>query len=373
MSTVFSSSPISPEAESQELSTLAAFVAHIERLQDQVRQKDGEILDVESALTSLQQKHDQLEVEHNATLMQAEIQNKLLKKTQQNDAHVEQLRAAVVNREAMISEKVKSIRAIERELEHHKLLLQAQIRRHATMTLHTTEHDDPLPELSTLKTRSDVNKWIEKLQERLKKEKPMAQGKTPLEPKDTLIADLRQEIDFYVREIIYYKLDIRGYKSDIKKLNRITAQLSSYGSRGDGSDTSSLRPAVTPSQAYSANTTPDIGTSEVPSPAIAAPFSQTFSATHPITPPLSGSAFAQKPLPSATETNSNHERSFAPTNVQFPMTPHQTPKHIKRFDTARKTGHIVEQLAPHRIVGFPSESKKPTVREPLMPQSISAI
>jgi hypothetical protein len=333
------------------------------------------MFDLEGVLTSLRQKHDQLEAEHKATLKQAEVQDELLKKAQQDNAHVEQLRAAVVNREAMISEKVKSIRTIERELEHHKLLLQAQIRRHAAMTLHAAVNDEPLLELSSLTTRADVNKWIEKLQERLKKEKPMTNEKSSMDQKDVLIADLRQEIDFYVREIIYYKLDIRGYKSDIKKLNRITAQLSSYGSRAtdrDGSDTSSLRPAATPSQARSANTTPELGTSTAPSPAMTGPSSQSFSANHPITPPLSGSAFAPKPLRAPTETTNTDERSLAHTNVQFPITP-ETPKHKNRFDTTRKTGHIVDQLASHRIVGFPSDSKKPTVREPLMPRSISAI
>ncbi|KAF1920513.1 hypothetical protein BDU57DRAFT_508874 [Ampelomyces quisqualis] len=360
-STVFSSS-ISPGTESLEFATRAAFVAHIERLQNLVREKDSQMLEVESALTSLRQKHDQLEAEHNATLIQAKVQTELLKKAQRNDAHVEQLRAAVFNRDAVISEKVKSIRAIERELKHHKLLLQAQIRRYATMMLHAPVHDDPLPELSTLTTRSDVNKWIQKLQERLKKEKPMIHGKTTVDPKDALIVDLREEIDFYVREIIYYKLDIRGYKSDIKKLNMITAQLSRHGSRGtDGSDTSSVRPAATPSQACSGATTPELSLSENTSPAMTSPSPRSISATHPFPPPPSGSAFAPKPSQATIETVCNDEQSGACTTLLFPMMT-QPPKDENSVDMATKTGHIVDQIASHKLVGYPTDQKKPTLR-----------
>ncbi|EAT78122.2 hypothetical protein SNOG_14582 [Parastagonospora nodorum SN15] len=124
-----------------------------------------------------------------------------------------------------------NIRALERQLEYHKLLLQAQIRRHATMTLHAATSDNPLPELSKLTKREDIDRWIEQLQERLKKEKLMAIEHRTLDPIEARVADLRQEIDFYVREIIYYKLDIRGYKGDIRKLKKVTAQLSSFASR----------------------------------------------------------------------------------------------------------------------------------------------
>jgi chromosome segregation ATPase len=100
-STIFSSgSPISPEKESQELSTLAKFVAHIERLQDQVRQKDAEVQDLERSREELQQSHDQIEREQRALNLQVEIQNQLLKKTRRTDEHIEQLRAAILDPQA---------------------------------------------------------------------------------------------------------------------------------------------------------------------------------------------------------------------------------------------------------------------------------
>ncbi|KAF1355728.1 hypothetical protein EJ07DRAFT_131691, partial [Lizonia empirigonia] len=124
--------------------------------------------------------------------------------------------------------KEKLVRDVERQLEHHKLLLQAEIRKHATMARYLADESNPLPDLSALVTKKDIDRWIQKLNQRLRKAKPMSPAKRPSTAVEAHIEDLRNEIDFYVREIIYYKLDIRGYKSDIKKLNRITAQLGSY-------------------------------------------------------------------------------------------------------------------------------------------------
>ncbi|KAF2024702.1 hypothetical protein EK21DRAFT_78183 [Setomelanomma holmii] len=273
MSTVFSSdSPVS-HGDTQELSTLAAFVAHIERLQDQVRQKDATISDLEANRAQLQQRHEQLERDQQALGLQMGIQNELMRKTRQSDSHIEQLRAAIIERETIIGEKEKSMRILQRQLDRHKLLLQAQIRRNATMTLHITVDQSTLPELGTLAKRADIDKWVEGLQDRLKKEKTMSNVEQSNDSRQTTLTNLRDEIDFYVREIILYKLDIRGYKSDIKKLKKITTQLSTYGSRASdlGSDTSSLRPAGTPNQARFSPLSPEIGSSGVPSPILEGP------------------------------------------------------------------------------------------------------
>jgi chromosome segregation ATPase len=337
MSTVFSStSPISPEKESQELSTLATFVAHIEQLQDQVRRKDAEMQELERSKEQLQHKHDQIEQEQHTLTLQMEIQSELLKKTRRTDAHIEQMRTAIIDRETIINEKEKALRAVERQLEYHKLLLQAQIRRHATMTLHATANDNPLPELSKLATRADIDRWIERLQERLKKEKPMASESLPNDPKDAQIADLRQEIDFYVREIIYYKLDIRGYKSDIKKLKKITTQLSSFGSRTSDleSDTSSLRPAATPSHTPFPGATPELGTSD--SPALSGPAYRAQSMNRPMTPPPSDPICTSKALYNSNDVMTAGQHAPLHPRIQAPMTP-QTPTRKTDAQVARET------------------------------------
>ncbi|KAL5113496.1 hypothetical protein ACEQ8H_008632 [Pleosporales sp. CAS-2024a] len=330
-STVFSScSPISPDKDSQERSTLAAFVAHIERLQDQVRQKDAEAAELIRAREDMQQKHNHMIQEHRALTLHMDIQNDLLQKTQRTDAHIEQMRTAILEREAVISEKDKTIRALGRQLEHHKLLLEAQIRRHATMTLFAATSEDPLPELSTLTAQYDIDRWIEKLQERLAKERPLVMQHQPEDPIEARLAGLRREIDFYIREIIYYKLDIRGYKSDIKKLKKVTAQLRSHASRASDleSDTSSLRPAATPI------TTPDLDSSR--SPATSRPTCKPHPLHRPLTPPPSASIFGFQKSNSSTSQALDSEKASFRIESRDPMTP-QTPLGDARLP---RTDHV---------------------------------
>jgi hypothetical protein len=324
MSTVFSSdSPVSP-GDAQELSTLAAFIAHIERLQDQVRQKDATISELDADRAQLQERHDLLERDQKALGLQIDILNELMRKTGQSDSHIEQLRAAVIDRETIIGAKEKSIRILQRQLEHHKLLLQAQIRRNATMTLHVAIDKDKVPELSTLAKKDEIDKWVEGLQVRLRKEKVVSNTIVSSDPREATLANLRDEIDFYVREIILYKLDIRGYKSDIKKLKRITTQMSSYGSRASDldSETSSLRPAATPSQARSACLTPDLGSSDVPSPVLLDSVTGTTTTGAPQPAPAGGST-EKSPTNTLDICSARHDAQLVSQDHINPQTPNR--------------------------------------------------
>jgi hypothetical protein len=181
---------------------------------------------------------------------------------------MEQLRAALLNRECIIEEKEKDIRAVEQQLEHHKLLLQAEIRRHAAMKLHVAiEEEDLWPELTSLARREDIDRWMDRLHERLRREQSSKNGKALVNTQDVQMESLRNEIDFYVREIILFKLDIKGYKSDIRKLKKITAQMEAYGRTSDlESEACSLRPTATPVHSQFAPPTPEL--SETVSPII---------------------------------------------------------------------------------------------------------
>ena len=354
MSTVFSSgSPISPENESQEQSTLAAFVAHIERLQDQVRQKDLRISELEIGREGLQQRHDQLEQDHNTLVLQMDIQNELLRKTRRTEKHIEQLRTAVIDRETIIGEKEKSIRAVERQLEHHKLLLQSEIRRNSTLTLHAAEPHDPLPDLGTLAARKDLDRWIESLHQRLERENAANHGKEVIDPDPTRASmdNLRREIDFYVREIIFYKLDIRGYKSDIRKLRKITAQLSSYGSRASDleSDTSSLRPPATPIVARGSS-------SNAPSPTVTVLLSETAMGRQITLPDSSASAA----IPTTNGTASNSKPSLPQQDLAIRDTP-QTPTRKQGINTMKAVGEIDPGVSPRSVLRLSPERRKPTV------------
>ncbi|KAJ4359434.1 hypothetical protein N0V95_002181 [Ascochyta clinopodiicola] len=291
MDTVFSADT-QPAQQRDSTATLSTFVAHIEQLQDEIREKDAYISDLEGDSAYLRQMLDHVNRQCDEINLQLSIQDKLLRKTKETDKQIEQLRSAVMEREAVVGEKEKSIRKIERQLEHHKLLLQAEIRKHAATSRHLAGESNPLPELTALATKGDIDRWIQKLNQRLQKGKSMSSAKEPTTALEAHVENLLNEIDFYVREIIYYKLDIRGYKSDIKKLNKITAQLGSYGNRTSDleSETSSLRPAATPNQARFLSSSPELKSSGHPSPAFVGPAQTSIGPARALTPPPSMTA-----------------------------------------------------------------------------------
>ncbi|KAF2870981.1 hypothetical protein BDV95DRAFT_573005 [Massariosphaeria phaeospora] len=357
VSTVFSSgSSISPQIDSQDPSTLAAFIAHIERLQEQVKQKDAHNSRLEQENTRLQSSSEQLESELRELTLQSDIQNQLLGKNKQSEVHVDQLRTAIIDREATIGEKDKALRMAERQLEHHKLLLYAEIRRHSTMTLLADVQADSLPDLTTLASKEDVDRWIGRLQARLKKDNPKAADKRPTSDVETILEDLRSEVDFYVREIIYYKLDIKGYKSDIKKLKHIALRMGNYGSRT--SDYESPTPSGdTPTKARFASVTPGLGISNTSSPISACAISTTMSTTRPITPPattLTTPEYSPAILVKSTSKSVPHE-----SNSNLPMTP-RTPTREAGANLANESDNIHPGISPRSVVRLSPERRKPT-------------
>ncbi|KAF2129957.1 hypothetical protein P153DRAFT_396295 [Dothidotthia symphoricarpi CBS 119687] len=363
MSTAYSTG--SPR-NSQEPITLSAFAAHMERLQDVIGQKDAQISELEGENEELRQRHSQLEQENNETNLRLDIQSELIEKTRQTDTHIEQLRTAIIDREAIIGEKEKSIRLVERQLEHHKLLLEAEIRKHAKMTLHAAVKDDPLPELNMLAAKEEVDKWINKLNQRLKKEKPMTEGPVPGNALEAQVEDMRQEIEFYVREIIYYKLDVKGYKSDIKKLKRGTTQLNCYGGKTSDleSDTSSLRPAPTSSRLRFPAATSDVGGVGATLSARPIPPFARGSTNRPVTPPLSGSTSKPGRLP-ADSKKPTGKYNPQPFDVKTPRTPH------RKVDskTVNDVENVDPSISPRPVVRLSPPCGNPTPASPAREKS----
>ncbi|UPX19603.1 uncharacterized protein EKO05_0009861 [Ascochyta rabiei] len=370
MDTVFSADT-QPDRQRDSAATLSTFVAHIEQLQDEVRQKDAYISDLKEDTTYLHQMLDHVNRQYDEINLQLEIQNKLLGKTKETDEQIEQLRAAIMKREAVIGDKEKSIRAIERQLEHHQLLLQAEIRKHATMSRHLGDESNPLPELTALATKKDIDRWIQKLNQRLQKAKSMSPAKEPATAVEAHVEDLRNEIDFYVREIVYYKLDIRGYKSDIKKLNKITAQLGSYGNRASDleSETSSLRPAPTPNRARFLSTTPELKSPGYSSPALIGSAQTIIGPACALTPPpsMATDSPSSSPILLAKDVLDDYEEAASripvvphiPTQVTIVNVTHNTPSASapERQDTQRSMGNsTVHMYASPRTPGGPAVS-----------------
>jgi hypothetical protein len=248
----------------------------------------------------------------------------------------------------------------ERQLEHHKLLLHAEIRRHATMSMFACTEEDPLPELSSLASKEDIDRWIARLQARLNKEQPkdtqtpQTQAQNDL---DARVKDLQREIDFYVREIIYYKLDVKGYKSDIKKLKHFAARIGSYGGRT--SDVESPTPSVvTPSRLRFSSGTPGPGIASTPSPISTGPISASVSIGRPITPP---GANPLTPDPSPADTiKPTIPSQTRPLHEPTPITP-RTPPFRTGINVANEADNIDPGVSPRSVARLSPERRKPTV------------
>ncbi|KAF2730438.1 hypothetical protein EJ04DRAFT_579840 [Polyplosphaeria fusca] len=373
MSTVFSSgatgSPTSHQNESDNPTTLSAFISHIERLQEQLKQKDSRIDDLEQTNEQMQIEHHQLQQDHKELSLQSDIQGQLLQKTKSTDIHIEQLRTAIIERESIIGEKDKAIHMAERQLEHHKLLLQAEIRRHATLSLYADEYADPLPDLTSLAAKEDIDRWIERLQKRMKKEWKENVEPPTTEPENTLqavIDDLRKEIDFYVREIIYYKLDIKGYKSDIKKLKHIATRMGSYGSRTfelESPSPSLARSGDTPIRARFSSGTPNLGISASPSPISTGPISTTVSVGRPVTPHAALLTPECSPIDTLKSPKGPHKRIPQELQLKTPMTPH-TPPRKEGTNPANEVDNIDPGISPRSVARLSPERRKPTPPSP---------
>jgi hypothetical protein len=360
MSTVFSNgSPVGHPNEAENPTTLSAFIAHIERLQEQLKQKESHTANLEQENKRLRQEYDLLEREHQEMSLQVDIQGQLLKKTKETDAHMDQLRTAIIDRETIIGEKSKSLRMAERQLEHHKLLLHAEIRRHATLSTSAGVPIDPLPDLSTLASKEEIDRWIARLQSRLKKEEN--QQSSSKHPSSTSADDLKREVDFYVREIIYYKLDIKGYKSDIKKLKHIATR---HGSRASDleSPTPSLSHSIdTPLRARFPGEFTRPGFSNTSSPTFNGPTSASLGRpvtpppATPITPDLSPTAV--KPV-AGTQKHRPHAL-MSPTMLYTP----KTPTRALGVNTANEADNVDPGISPRSVAILSPERRKPTVRD----------
>jgi hypothetical protein len=355
MSTVFSnSSPSGHPNESENPTTLSAFIAHIERLQEQLKQKESRTAELKQENKRLRHEYELLEREHQAMSLQVDIQGQLLKKTKDADAHIEELRTAIIDRESIIGEKSKSLRMAERQLEHHKLLLHAEIRRHAALSTSADVPTDPLPDLSTLASKEEVDRWIGRLQSRLKKEDD--QHPSMDQSGSTSADNLKREVDFYVREIIYYKLDIKGYKSDIKKLKNMATKMGTYGSRA--SDLESPTPSLS---RFLSEANQQRGFSNTSSPTFNGPVSASFGRS--VTPPPA-TPITPDPSPTIVKpvTEKKKHRPHALMSPTLPYTP-RTPTRVSGFNTTNEVDNVQPGISPQSVARLSPERRKPTVRD----------
>ncbi|KAF2018372.1 hypothetical protein BU24DRAFT_491344 [Aaosphaeria arxii CBS 175.79] len=367
MSTVFSSgSPSSHGNDPHESSTLAAFIAHIERLQEQLKQKDVSLGEADEKYGDLRDQHELLVREHHDLTLHCDIQSKILGKNKQSEIYIDQLRTAIIERESMIGEKDKALRMVERQLEHHKLLLHAEIRRHATMSLFTDTNTEPLPDLTSLASKEDIDRWILRLQARLRKDVSSEGSDNQFSQMN--IDDLRKEIDFYVREIIYYKLDIKGYKSDIKKLKNIAQRMGDYGSRTNDveSPTPSLcRCGDTPVRARFPFGVAGLSISNTPSPISTGPISASASTKQPTPTPTETKPLASEPSSGDTlkpTVTTPLQATFDQASIRVAVP--QTPTRKTAGNVANEADGIDPGISPRSNPRLSPDRRRPTPTSP---------
>ncbi|CAI6338959.1 unnamed protein product [Periconia digitata] len=343
-------SPISPQDQSELRTMLTTLMDHVDRLQIQIRDKDTEI-------SVMSQNYEALKAEHEKMCLESEIQSQLLHKTKQDEIHIEELRTKIIDRESTIGEKSRALEQAERQLDCHKWLLEAEIRRNAALKLSGEVGNDALPDPTALTSKEEIDRWVDRLHKQLKSSKVKQNGEAADDSLGATVNGLRKEIEFYVREIIYYKLDVRGYKSDIKKLKKIVGSSDRSGRSGDIlSPISQVSP--TPFSPVQANLPANLAGHE---PSVQQP---------PSLPPIRTDALpinmpTEQPItpdrsPEGEDTQTMSKITSLRVDLQRPMTPPNT----NRLSLTDEAGNADPGISPRSNKKLSPERRKPTPPSP---------
>jgi hypothetical protein len=368
MSTIFANdSPIN-ESDPSDPKSVNAFLDRIECLNQQLRTKDKAMAATDVELDGLRRTIDGLEDEARDLRLQLDIQTQLLAKTKKDEIHMHELRTTIMQREKVIGDRNGELSTLKTQLDHHKQLLQAGVKRQAMYKLYGEVQDD-LPDLNTLASKYDIDRWIEGLKSRLKQYKAKTAGLHSVDSPKTTIEELREEIDFYVSEIIYFKLDCRGYKLDIKKLKKTVQQMSSQSSGTndvDSPDLSGYKPINGPADVQVQAGASGLGISASPSSVSTGRISINPSVDRPTTP---SNTTVQEPV-RADGANSSPKRPKK-LNLRVSTVP-RTPTRQKGTNTANQADNVDPGISPRSVARLSPERRKPTVR-PSSPKGSASI
>ena len=217
--------------EAEGRADLPAIVADLTFKLDDVKrttaEKDKYISELEASTESLttelataQEERAKL-AETNATMRTRELQ----KHNQSNK------RLSTLNKQIEQIEKART--AAVADSERHLQLLKEQLRRNAN-DVHKREH----PASNLLEKKLNIDEAITEVRlkfERKKAKEESGETGEEREEKDpqTRIQELEKEIEYHVKDIVLYKLDVKGYRKDLKRAKEKIAALS------DGANTKS--------------------------------------------------------------------------------------------------------------------------------------
>lgn len=174
-----------------------------------------------------------------------EAANKLLSKNAKLDKnYANRIRSL----ERTVAEQHKTFRTIQAERDQLRQLIHTEFRRTAN-DVQKRQH----PATALLEKKVEVDTAIievrKRAQEFLRSQK--RRENDPTLTRAVRIEELQQEIDYHVKDIVLYKLDVKGYKKDLKRAQTKLARLEGIYSHGNGlmsqyssKDSHTARPSI---------------------------------------------------------------------------------------------------------------------------------
>ena len=171
--------------------------------------------------------------------------------------------------ERKIAEQKEEHRAIKAESDKYLQLLYTELRRTAN-EVHKREH----PASGLLDKRTNVKKAMADVQANAEKHVANELYPDPSRTPEYRVEELEQEIKYHLKDIVLYKLDVKGYKKDLKRAQAKIKQLTEAAALHYPSDSLEARPSI--SSQSSSSTVPQLSSagtaseSEVPTPTASA-------------------------------------------------------------------------------------------------------
>lgn len=225
-------------------SIFAALNAQVEQFQKAAKEKDSYIEAVEQRNKDLH-----FHLEHVSQQLRTTVKaNEALEGVEEaRKGLVEAQKAATARQmhlEQVAAERTEQINKAQAERDQIDGLLQAELRRQA-IVINDLEH----PNASQLSAISDTESTITEIKTKARK-KVAGPVSAATESPEQQIQRLQREVDYHVQDIVLYKLDVRGYKKDIKRANAKIKKLTEAEALKQTLSPTAVAPAVSPSLSF---------------------------------------------------------------------------------------------------------------------------
>jgi chromosome segregation ATPase len=244
--------------------SLRAAEERVRHLEEQVKSGDDRS-DLPSIVADLGFKMEDLQrglSDKDRRIEELEATNKLLTKGAKSERnYANKIRGL----ERTVAEQHKTFRTIQAERDQLRQLIHTEFRRSAN-EVQKRQH----PATTLLEKKVEVDTAIvevrKKAQEFLRQQKRRDEDLNAT--RTVRIEELQQEIDYHVKDIVLYKLDVKGYKKDLKRAQTKLQRLEGIYSHGNGvmsqfssKDFNATRAGV--SSQNSDNSAPQVSTAEI--------------------------------------------------------------------------------------------------------------